>query len=296
MRYTKGSLIGQKGLRLVYGSWLPDEAPAALVFVVHGKSEHIGRYAHLIQALVQRGYAVYGVDHRGHGESDGLRCHVERFDHFVEDVHLVVRKAKSEHPGLPMFMVAHSMGGLIATRYALAHQPELAGLVLSGAALHIGDNISPFLKYSSAALAFLVPTLPITASSKEIESVLSRDPEVQALWDKDPLCYNGKLRARFGYELLRASRNTVTRLAELTLPLLIMHGTADKLTNPVGSTHLYKTARSTDKTLKLWDDCRHEIFNELNKVEVIALTCDWLDEHLRRLQPDLTVGSLAGSR
>ena len=129
MQYAKGMLIGRRAIRLMHGSWLPETQPKALAIVVHGYGEHMGRYKHVIEALVEHGYAIHSLDHRGHGDSTGVRAHVERFDYFVDDLHLLVQQAKAAHPGLPCFMVAHSMGGLIGTRYALRHQPGLAGLV-----------------------------------------------------------------------------------------------------------------------------------------------------------------------
>ncbi len=286
MDYAEGTLIGKRSFRLVYRAWLPEGEPKAVAVVVHGYGEHMGRYAHVVEALVQRDYAVYGIDHRGHGGSQGVRAHVERFDNFVEDLHLLVGKAKDAHHGLPVFMIGHSMGGLIATRYALRHQEELVGLVLSGAALHIGDEVSPLLKKLSALISTLAPRIPIVPWAAGDESLLSRDPAVDEAVRADELCFKGKIRARMGHELLKAANDARARLAELTLPLLIMHGTADRITNPQGSLQLYEEARSTDKTLKLWQDCRHEIFNELDKAEVIAFAADWLDERVHRFAPE----------
>ena len=285
MQQVKGTLIGRKSLRLVHASWLPDAAPKAVAVLVHGYGEHMGRYAHVIEALVSHGYAVHALDHRGHGESMGVRAHVERFDYFVDDLHLLVRQVKERHAGRPAFMIGHSMGGLIATRYALRHQEELDGLVLSGAALQVGDDIAPWIRKIGALVATLLPTLPITPASRGAESILSRDPAVQELFNADPLCYKGKLRARMGIEFGKAAADARARADQLTLPLLIMHGTEDRLTDPHGSIRLYEAARSTDKTLRLWDGCRHEIFNEPEKAEVIAFMAGWLDERVWRIAP-----------
>lgn len=280
MRHTKGTLSGYRGLKLAYGTWLPDGEPKAVAVVVHGYGEHMGRYAHVIEALVQHEYAVYSIDHRGHGTSAGLRGYVERFDFLVDDLHLLVQQTERDHPSLRRFMIGHSMGGLIATRYTLRYQAGLAGLVLSGPALWIGDNISPFLKRVSGVLSMVVPTLPVTTTSKGPESVLSRDPLVQEQFGADPYTYKGKLRARMGNEMMRAASDARARMAGLTLPLLIMHGAEDKLTNPNGSKLLYEQARSVDKTLQLWPGCRHEIFNEPERNEVISFMVGWLNQHV----------------
>jgi len=292
MKQAKGTLIGTRSVRLAYGTWLPDAEPRAVVVLVHGMHEHMGRYVHVIDALTQHGYAVYGQDHRGHGESQGVRGFVERFDYLVDDLHLLVSKAHTTHPQLPLFMVGHSMGGLIAVRYALQHQANLTGLIVSGTAIQFGDHVSPWIKRMSAMLATLLPRLPITASHAEVESVLSRDPAVQLGWDNDPLCYQGKVRARLGHEFLKAAMDTRLRVGQLRLPLLVMHGTADKLADPSGSQVLYDAVQSSDKTLKLWNESRHEIFNELDKAEVIAFMLRWLDQRVTREQADVLATQL----
>jgi alpha-beta hydrolase superfamily lysophospholipase len=273
-------LLGYKDLQLTFGAWLPDGEPKAVAIVVHGYGEHMGRYVHVIETLVRDDYAVYSIDHRGHGSSAGLRADVERFDHFVDDLHLLVRQAEQTHPYLPRFMIGHSMGGLIAARYALRYQAGLTGLVLSGPALWIGDDISLLLKRLSGILSLIVPTWPITKVTKGPESVLSRDPLVQEQFDADPHTYKGKLRARMGNEMMRAATDARARMSGLSLPLLIMHGAEDKLTNPNGSRLLYEQAGSRDKTLQLWPGCRHEIFNEPERDQVIDFMIGWLDQHV----------------
>lgn len=284
MQTTKGTLIGQRGLRLAYASFLPDAQPSAVAVLVHGYGEHMGRYSYVIEALIRRGYAVYTIDHRGHGGSEGVRAHVEHFDYFVDDLHLLARLATTDQPGLPVVMIGHSMGGLIATRYALVRQHELDALVVSGAALQIGDDVSSIVKRIGALLATLLPSLPVAPASKEGLAVLSRDQAVQDAFQNDPLCYKGRLRARMGNEMLKAAVDARAHCGQITLPLLVMHGAEDKLTNPRGSQLLYEQAGSPDKTLKLWPGCRHEIFNEPEKDEVIAFMLDWIDGHVRPRQ------------
>jgi alpha-beta hydrolase superfamily lysophospholipase len=275
-REARGTLSGARRVRLVYASWQPKAAPSAAVVIAHGYCEHMGRYAHVVQALVDEGWSVYAVDHRGHGQSEGPRANVERFDYFVDDLHLLFRRARDEQPVLPTFLIGHSMGGLIATHYALRHQESLAGLVLSGAALQIGERTSPLLKLIAPLIARLLPALPVERTASGGESVLSTDPAVQQRFDADPLCYTGPPLARMGYELLRASRAAQRQMQRLTLPLLIMHGADDRFVSPFGSQRLYQVARSADKTLKLWPNCRHEIFNERDSPAIIAFTTAWI--------------------
>lgn len=284
VRTSKGPLLGSGSVRLVYGSWQPDGASHAVVVLVHGIGEHMGRYAHVCAALVERGYAVLALDHRGHGASEGRRGSIRYFDDFVDDLHLVVQRAAELHAGLPIFMLGHSLGGLIAVRYTLRHGDQLAGLVLSGPALHVGDDAPALLRKLSRVLAALAPNLPIVPVAKGT-GLLSRDPAIDQAFRDDPLCYRGKVRARMGYEILRASADACARFAEIYVPLLIMHGAADRVTNPSGSAALYQAARSIDKTLKLWPDSRHEIFNELDKRDVLDYMLDWLDARRLHLLP-----------
>jgi len=279
MQTAKGTLVGQRSLRLAYSAWLPDDQPRAVVVLVHGINEHIGRHLYVCEMLVGHGYAVFGSDHRGHGASEGRRASIESFDYFVEDLHLLVRKVREAHPERPIFMLGHSLGGLIAVRYALRYQTHLDGLVLSGPALHVGGDAPPVLKKLGRVIATLVPHLPIVPVAKG-ENLLSRDPEVERAFRDDPLCYQGKVRARMGYEILKASTDACARLCELRVPLLIMHGADDRVTNPSGSQELYRTASSADKTLKIWPESRHEIFKDLDKEVVLAFLLDWLDRRV----------------
>ena len=284
MQTARGTLVGQRSLRLIYATSLPDANPKAVVVLVHGYGEHMGRYAHVVEVLVKRGYAVYTIDHRGHGGSEGVRAYVERFDYFVADLDLLVQKAQAMYPDLPLCMLGHSMGGLIAVRYALRHQAKLACLIVSGAALLIGQDASPLLKKLAWLIATIAPRLPISSVSSGPESILSRDPTVEEAFDADPLCYKGKIKARMAYEMLKAAADARQHMASLMLPLLIMHGAEDKLTDPCGSVQLFEQARSSDKTLKLWPGCRHELYNEPEKYEVIDFALDWLDQHVQRSQ------------
>ncbi|MDP9358950.1 MAG: lysophospholipase [Chloroflexota bacterium] len=278
MRHERGELVGHGGLRLRTGLWCPSGEAAAVVLLSHGYGEHLGRYAHVIEALVGRGYAVAGLDHRGHGESAGRRTGIRRFDDYVEDLHLLAGQVRERFPVLPRFMLGHSMGGLIATRYALRHQADLAGLILSGAALQIGDDVSPLLRRVGGLISAVAPHLPVVPARRP--GILSTDPEVERHFAADPLCYQGRLRARTGHQMMLASVEARARCDALTLPLLVMHGADDTLTNPAGSQLLHDRSRSADKTLKLWPGLRHEIFNEPQREDVIAFMLAWLDEHV----------------
>lgn len=275
----KESLIGQLGIRLNCIKSEPTARPKAAVVLVHGYGEHMRRYSHVIEALNQHDYVAFMLDHRGHGESEGPRACVEKFDYFVEDLHLLVQRAKKAYSDLPLMMIGHSMGGLISTEYAIRYESHLDGLVLSGPALHVGDDVPRYLKILSRYLAKLVPNLQVLPKGS---GLLSRDPEIERRFRADPLCYNGGMKARMGYQLMTGVQRTRENMSQLSLPLLIMHGSADKLTDPAGSKLLYQVAQSTDKTLKLWPNYLHEIFNEIGQEEVIRYKMQWLNERVRQ--------------
>ncbi len=278
MQSAIGTLVGQRNFKLKYGQWYPDGTPKAVALVVHGMGEHMGRYQHVIDELVAREYAVYAIDHRGHGQSEGTRAHIESFPYYVEDLHLLYKTAHESHPTLPVVMIGHSLGGLIAFHYTLQYQQELKALVLSGPAIIVGEDTSPLLKRVSHFLFKIIPQVPVLKNAGD--NMLSRDPEIDRLWKEDPLTYSGGVRVSMGNQIMVYSEAAQQRADALTLPLLVMHGSDDKMTSPKGSELIYKEARSADKTLKIWEGMYHEIFNEIGKEEVIRLTCDWLDARI----------------
>ncbi len=273
--HTATTITGAGGLRLQVGRWSdPAVAARATVVLVHGYGEHIGRYEHVIAALCGAGYTVFGLDHRGHGRSGGRRAAVRRFDDFVDDLGRLFDLIVAQGPdGERRFLLGHSMGGLIATRYALGRD-DLAGLIVSGAAFTIGGELSPGRRRVSELLARLLPDLPAVASGPP--GILSRDPEVERRFGADPLTYRGRVRRGMAYGMFAAGEETRARAGALSLPLLVMHGADDQLTDPAGSVAVYEAAASTDKTITLWPGLRHEIFNEPEGPEVIAAVVAWL--------------------
>ena len=219
-------LLGSDGIHLRGYHWSPDGTPRANVIIAHGKDEHIGRYGHVVNALSGAGFAVFGHDHRGHGRSDGARGVINRFDDYVDDLDLLIEYAHGQDPQRPIVLLGHSMGGLIATRYALAHQSKLDALVLSGPALLVGESSPGWQKQLILLLGRFFPTRPLPVSPV---ATLSRDPEVNKLFAVDPLCNNTPTQMGFVRELYRAAEDARPRTVELDLPLLLINAESDHL-------------------------------------------------------------------
>ena len=248
-------LDGSEG-KLYVAEW-PNADARYIALVVHGYAEHIGRYAHVAARLVADGAAVYGADHLGHGRSDGERALIGQGEHLTEDLGLVAELARLEHPDRPLVLIGHSMGGLIAARYAQAHRGELAALILSG------PVIAPNPEFEALADMDPMPDVPIDPA------VLSRDPAIGEAYVADPLVYNGPFKA----PTLRALFGAIRALAEEPgfgdLPVLWIHGEEDALA-PLEPTRVaFEHLRGAAVREKVYLEARHEIFNELNKDEVL---------------------------
>ena len=273
MEHTEGRFTGRKGLSLYYQCWLPATDPKAILLVVHGWAEHSGRYINLVNYFVPKGYAICALDHRGHGKSEGLRGYVERFSDYLDDLKTFFDIVRSEHGDAKIFLVGHSMGGTIATAYSVRNQHDLAGLIVSGLGVKPGSSLSSAIIPLARILSLLLPRLGIMVLDA---STISQDKAVVDAYVNDPLVYRGKITCRFGAEMLATLRKLPSKMPEINLPILIMHGTADRLCDPEGSRILYDQANSRDKTLKLYEGFYHEIFNEPGHKQVLADIEAWL--------------------
>ncbi len=273
---SRGKIRAPDGIELATASWVPDR-PKAVALLAHGHAEHIGRYTHVIEALTAHGYAVSSQDHRGHGRSGGERALVMRFDDYIDDFRMMALQAQAAHPDLPVVLIGHSMGGLIAARYALAYGGDLTALVTSGAAFIIDEGVSPLKRWLARVIARIAPKAPVPRGEGD---KLSYDPAAVAAFRDDPLNYHGKTRMRTAVEMSDAGADALARATTLRLPYLAMHGADDTLTSPRGTGRFHERSRSTDKTLMLWPRMKHEIFNEVESEAVIAFMLDWLDTRI----------------
>lgn len=274
MRHTEGTFTASDGLAIFHQAWLPDGDPRAVVLLFHGLGEHSGRYQYLAGSLVGAGCAVHALDHRGHGRSDGKRVFVKRYAEFQADLLQFRTLVEGQHPGSPLIVLGHSMGGNLAMGHVLDHQAGVAGLALSGAALQIPSDVSPALRTVAGVLAKIAPGLRPQGLDA---SAISRDPDVVAQYRADPLVFTGKISAGLAGALFESIDGFQRRFAELRLPLLVMHGTDDKLV-PVSSSHALEAAAvNATVTTHYYDGLFHEIFNEPERDRVIGDLIAWLD-------------------
>ncbi|MGH7903275.1 MAG: lysophospholipase [Candidatus Dormibacteraceae bacterium] len=277
MKFDEDGFTGARGLRIHRRTWRPVAAPVATVTIVHGMAEHGGRYEAVASSLVADGCAVVAIDLRGHGRSEGTRLDVISFDDHVADTLHALRSARAADPGLPAFLLGHSMGGLVALLLAVRHPDEVQFLVLSGALTAVPAGISPFTLAAARLLARLAPRAGVSPVDL---ALVSRDPEVVRAYMADPLVSHvGKIPARLGMEMFGAIGEVRSRVGSFTKPLLVMHGAADRLSDPEGSRYVYDHAASPDKTLKIYEGLFHEIFNEPERDLVLADLRAWLAGH-----------------
>lgn len=262
--------------RVYWQSWEPAD-PKGVVVIAHGIAEHSGRYRHVAERLAHAGYAVAAGDHRGHGRSQGVRGNIDRMTLVLDDLDAVLTSAARRHPALPLFLLGHSLGGLIALDYALSRgHDHLAGLVLSAPAVDPSVG-SAAERLVAPLLSWVLPNLPITPLDV---TAISRDPEVVAAYRADPLNYLGKIRARTGAEVLASVARVGKQLPAITVPTLIMQGTEDRLVRPSGAELIRDTVSSDDVTHKTYPGLFHEIFNEPEQDQVLGDVVDWLDAHV----------------
>ncbi len=276
MSRDEGSLDGAGGLRIYWQSWVTEGAPRAVVVIAHGASEHSGRYAHVGERLVADGHAVYAIEHRGHGHSEGPRSLIDRVEHAVADLDQLVTLACARHPGAPVFLLGHSMGGTLSVSYAIAHQQRLAGLILSGPLAALEAAPAP-MRAVARVLSALTPRLPLFPIDA---TLVSRDPEVVRAYLQDPLVHHGRLPVRTVSELASAIDSFPDGARAITIPTLIMYGTEDRLCPVAGSLMLGERIGAADTTLTPYEGLYHEILNEPERERVLDQLCTWLAAHV----------------
>ena len=273
---TEGSFVGVGGLKIFTRTWLPPAGqPKAVLVIVHGFNSHSGHYLWVGEQFANHGLAVYALDLRGRGLSDGERFYVEEATEYISDVATLISTAKAAHPGLPVFLLGHSAGGVISCVYTLDHQAELAGLICESFAHEL-----PAPDFAIAVLKGLSHLAPHARVLKLDIEGFSRDPKIMEALHNDPLIANEVQPTRTIAAMVRADDRLKTGFGRITIPVLILHGTADKVTKPSGSQHFYEQTGSADKTLKLYEGYVHDPLNDTGREVVLADIQQWIDARI----------------
>ena len=283
MQHIEFTQQAPDGVQFYFQGWGPETPPTAIVCLVHGLGEHSGRYAHVAAALNDAGYTLFGFDLRGHGRSGGPRGHTPTYETLMDDIGRLLAEATQRYPGRPQFLYGHSLGGNLVLNYALRRcsgqalrrKPELAGVIATSSAIRTATP-PPSSQIALAKIMNRIRPGMQMANGLALDG-LARDPEVIRAYTGDPLVHN-KISVRLALEMLQAGEWALAHAGEFPLPLLLVHGTADKLTSAPASQEFAAKVRG-DCTLKLWEGFYHETHNEPEKAEVLAFMIDWLQKH-----------------
>ncbi len=261
MPHSDGTFTGARQFNLYYQRWRPEGAPRAILLVSHGFAEHSGRYQNLVEYFLPLDYTIYALDHRGHGKSDGERVQVNDYMEYIADLKTFFDLVRKENPLEDIYLVGHSMGAAIATAYAAQYQDELAGLILSGGGI-------------------ATDKAPPRPAGLDLSAALSRDPAVVEAYRNDPLVYHGPPPSGRDSAMNQMRERLPELATTIRLPILIMAGAASPLGDGPRSEALFEAVASADKTLKLYPDLLHEIFNEPEWPSVMADMEAWLEKRV----------------
>ena len=264
-----------KGFKINVRSWSPESTPRAAVVICHGVNSHGGQYVWVGEQFAAAGFAAFALDLRGRGKSDGERFYVEDVADYVADVANTVKLAKSRHPGLPVFLLGHSAGGVVSATYVLENQAELSGFICESFAFQV--PAPGFALAAIKGLSHLAPRLPVLKLKNED---FSRDPKAVEALNSDPLTAHEVQPAITVAALVRADERLREEFPLITLPVLIMHGTEDKATVCHGSEFFHQTVGSKDKTLKLYEGHYHDLLNDIGKEQVMTEIQEWIGKRL----------------
>lgn len=266
---------GVGGLKIATTSWKPAGKPRAVMVLIHGFNAHSGYMAWRAEQFAASGLSAYALDLRGRGRSEGERFYVEKFSDYLTDVNTLVSQARSENLGLPIYVLGHSAGGVIASSYVFEHQDEIAGLVCESFAFDVG--LPHLVQLALQGVSHIAPHVHVFSLNN---ADFSRDPKAVERMNNDPLIAKESQPAETASEMLKAAERLKANMPHFNVPVLILHGTADKATRPAGSQYFYDHAGSTDKTLRLYEGHFHDLLNDVDKEKVMADIQAWLDARI----------------
>ena len=273
-RKIKWRFKSKDGLELFAHAFPSEKPPKAIICLVHGHGEHIERYEHLAAALNEADYALVGFDHRGHGQSDGPRGHTPSYETLLDDIDAFLAEVDEDYPDLPRILYGHSMGGNLVLNYALRRKPDLKGVIATGPWIKLAFEPPAVQVFLGKTMDKIFPAF-IQASGLET-AALSRDPEVVRAYEDDSLVHN-KVSARLFVEMYDSGLWSLENAGDFPLPLLLMHGSADRITSAVASREFAEKAGEKVE-LKIWDGFYHEIHNEPEQAEIFKKIIDWLEK------------------
>ena len=254
----------------------PAITPRAVVVIVHGLAEHLGRYDTVTRELNDAGFTVYRFDNQGHGRSEGERGYLDDFQSFIDDADRLVEKARQENPGLPVFMLGHSMGGFITAAYGVKYPGKLAGQVLSGAAVTVLPLFDAFKTIDFKGE-------PRVKCPNDLSALICRDKAVVTAYDNDPLVLKETCQSLLGEVFINGATWLMENLPTYDYPCLILHGEGDQIVTPEASRFMFDHIASQDKTLKMYPGFYHEILNELGREEVVTDIVGWIEARMGRI-------------
>lgn len=262
--------------RIFTRHWRPADAPRAALVLCHGVNSHSGQYFWAAGRFAAAGFAVTALDLRGRGRSEGERFYVESIEDYVADLALAIALAKSRDPGLPVYLLGHSAGGVTACSFALDHQDEIAGLICESFAFHV--YAPNFALTAVKGLSHIAPHLHVLELRNED---FSRDPLWVEQLNDDPLTLHESQPVQTVAAFARADERLTREFKRITLPVLILHGTADKATRPDGSQMFFEKTGSADRTLRLYDGHFHDLLNDYGREQVMDDIIAWIDQRIR---------------
>jgi acylglycerol lipase len=271
----ESTFAGVGGLKIFTRSWQPEGKARGVVVIVPGLNSHSGQYLWVGEQFAANDLAAYAIDLRGRGRSEGERYYVEKMEDYTDDVATLVGIAKSENPGLPVFVLGHSVGGVVSCIYTLDHQSEIDGLICESFAydLPVPEIALLFIK----GLSYITPHTHVFPLKNE---VFSRDPLIVEAMNNDPLIQGESQPAQTSKVIIDAASRLNEEFPLIKRPVLILHGTDDKATNSKGSQFFYDTTGSTDKTLKLYEGHYHDLLNDIDEEVVMADINAWIEAHV----------------
>jgi alpha-beta hydrolase superfamily lysophospholipase len=281
--HNTGAFIGREGYEIFFQSWSV-ASPKALLVIAHGLGEHSGRYAALAESLRGRGLSIYALDHRGHGRSGGKRGHVDSFSDFVFDLKQFIDFVSESDKGLPLILLGHSMGGVIALKYAMTYPDDLSSIIISSPGLVPAFEIPPLKKKIGEIFSKYIPGL--TMSNGLVTKDLSHDAKVVEDYERDPLVHD-RVTTRWYTEFTKAAAECLADAAKLTMPGLYFHGSQDRMVDYRATVEVYEKAKAAQKELHIFDGLYHETMNEIQteRAKVIEVIISWIEKIIGRGKP-----------